>query len=90
VQRFADKAADPLLDKFAASTDSGEQKTIAGQLAAIFSADAPTIPLYEQPDWGLYNTMRFTGFPSEKDPYAPLSPYLEPQSLLVLTRISPR
>src|SRR5262249_3610361 len=73
VQRFADKAADPLLDKFAASTNPAEQKAIAAQLEAMFSADAPTIPLYEQPDWGLYNTIRISGYPTENDPYAPLS-----------------
>ena len=89
VQRFADKAADPLLDKFAASTDLAEQKTIASQLETMFSADAPVIPLYEQPDWGLYNTMRFTGFPTEKDPYAPLSLQMANTPLLVFPHLKP-
>ena len=48
------------------------------------------IPLFPGPLWGAFNTRRFTGFPDQDDPYAPLSPNLEPQALLVLTRLVPR
>lgn len=72
-QRYSDPKADELLAAFASSADPAEQKSIIAELQAMFSEAAPLIPLYEQPDWGLYNTRRITGFPTEADPYAPLN-----------------
>lgn len=82
-QRFADPAADALIEEFAASTDDGVQKTAMAKLEALFSQTAPLIPLYEQPDWGLFNTRRITGFPSESNPYAPLNLGMNNAPLLV-------
>jgi len=56
----------------------------------MFSAAAPAIPLYEQPDWGLYNTRRFTGFPNEQNPYAPLSLQMTNGPLLVWPHLERR
>ncbi|MFD7154205.1 ABC transporter substrate-binding protein [Kribbella sp. NPDC059898] len=73
LQRFKDPRADALLDKFAATSDQQAQKGFARQLQALFSEDAPAVPLYGQPSWGTYNTKRFSGLPSSKDQYAPLN-----------------
>jgi peptide/nickel transport system substrate-binding protein len=59
-------------------------------LEARFIATAPAVPLFANPLWGAFNTHRFVGFPSEKQPYAKLSPHSEPEDLLVLTSLSPR
>lgn len=89
-QRYGDPKVDELLSKFAASTDASEQKAIIAELEGMFSQAAPAIPLYEQPDWGLYNTRRFTGFPNEKDPYAPLSLQMTNGPLLVWPHLERR
>jgi peptide/nickel transport system substrate-binding protein len=89
-QRYGDPKVDELLAKFAASTDAAEQKSVIAELEGMFSAAAPSIPLYEQPDWGLYNTQRFTGFPTEANPYAPLSLQMTNGPLLVWPHLERR
>ncbi|MFF0341569.1 ABC transporter substrate-binding protein [Kribbella sp. NPDC004875] len=73
LQRFKDPRADVLLEKFAATSDERAQKDLARQLQALFSEDAPAIPMYGQPSWGTYNTKRFSGMPTSKDQYALLN-----------------
>jgi peptide/nickel transport system substrate-binding protein len=68
--RFCDKKATNLLAQLAATSDATKQTAITNQLETVFAADAPMIPLFTAPDWGEFNTTRFTGFPSAKDPYA--------------------
>jgi peptide/nickel transport system substrate-binding protein len=88
--RFGLPAADALLAKLEETTDPAEEKQLFAALQHLFVEHAPAIPLFPGPLWGEFNSTRFTGFPHAGDPYAPLSPHLEPQSLLVLTRIAPR
>jgi peptide/nickel transport system substrate-binding protein len=88
--RFALPAADVLLARLEESTDPEEQRRSSSALQLLFAEHAPAIPLFSGPQWGEYNAARFTGFPDAGNPYAPLAPYLEPQSLLVVTRIAPR
>lgn len=88
--RFGLPAADSLLAKLELATDPEEEKRLFSALQHLFVEHAPAIPLFPGPLWGEFNSSRFTGFPNAQDPYAPLSPHLEPQSLLVLTRVAPR
>jgi peptide/nickel transport system substrate-binding protein len=53
-------------------------------------ATAPAIPLFSSPQWGVFSSRRFLGFPTASDPYAKLSPHSQPEDLLVLTRLAPR
>jgi peptide/nickel transport system substrate-binding protein len=86
--RFASTEADTLLAAFAATSDEAEQKDIANQLQAIYAENAPAVPLFPGPQWGEFNTSRFTGFPSEEDPYAILSTYATERGI-VLTTVTP-
>ena len=88
--RYAVPRADELLRELEETTDPGVAARLEEELDALFAEHAPVIPLFPGPLWGEFNTTRFTGFPDENDPYAPLSPNLEPQALLVLTRLVPR
>jgi peptide/nickel transport system substrate-binding protein len=88
-QRYVAEGADELLSAFAATSDEAEQKDIVNQLQAIYSENAPAIPLFPGPQWGECVTTRFTGFPSEEDPYAVLSTYEHPERLLVMTKVKP-
>ena len=60
------------------------------QIEERFVATAPAIPLFSSPQWGVFSSRRFVGFPQASDPYATLSPHAEPQDLLVLTGLRPR
>jgi len=86
--RFKSPEADALLDQFAATSDEATQKDIAAKLQQFYADNAPAIPLFPGPQWGEFNTMRFTGFPSEKDPYTILSTYAN-ERLILLTTIKP-
>ena len=88
--RFALAEAEPHLAALEATDDPAEIARASAALQRLFVAHAPAIPLFPGPMWGAYSTARFTGFPDADDPYAPLSPHLAPQALLVLTRLAPR
>jgi peptide/nickel transport system substrate-binding protein len=86
--RFCDQKATSLLTQFAAASTQAAQTQIADQLEAMFAADAPVIPLFTQPDWGEFDTARFTGFPSASNPYA-TGQTRYPGAVIVLTTIKP-
>ena len=86
--RFGDARADALLTEFAAATDQDKQHEIADKLQEEYSAVAPAIPLFAGPEWGAYNNTRFTGWPTEENPYATLS-VRAPSTVLVLTSLEP-
>ena len=88
--RFASEEADTLLDQFATASEFDEQKAIADQLQMLYAENAPAIPLFPGPQWGEFNTKRFTDFPSEENPYAILSTYENPDRLIVMTTIKPK
>jgi peptide/nickel transport system substrate-binding protein len=86
--RFGLPEADSLLAEFAAASDPTAQENVMDQLQEVFAENAPVVPLFPGPKWGAYNTTRFTGFPDEDNPYAPLSTRAA-TSVLVLTTIEP-
>ena len=70
---------------------------LAIELQKRFVQDAPSIPLFIGPQWGVYNTTRLTGFPSRFRPYAsavptgsPRGAFPAPDSLPVLLEVKPR
>lgn len=87
--RFADPAADSLLTEFAAAADEDTQHGIVDKLQEEYSSAAPVIPLFAGPEWGAFNDTRFTGWPTEENPYATLS-VRAPTTVLVLTSLEPR
>lgn len=88
--RFGSSEADVALKVLEESIDPAQRKAAYETLQKIFVEQAPAIPLFLGPLWSEYNTTRFTGFPTAEDPYAPGSPNLYPQTLMVLTRLEPR
>ena len=87
--RFKSADADALLASFAASTDEAEQKDLVNQLQMLFVDQFPAIPVFPGPEWGQYNSTRFTDFPNEENPYSKLSTYAYTERLLVMTTIKP-
>ena len=95
--RFADPEAEKVLRKFEATSDAAEIATLAVELQRRFAYDAPSIPLFIGPQWGVYNTTRLAGFPSRFRPYAsavptgsPRGAFPAPDSLPVLLEVKPR
>lgn len=86
--RFKSDEVDKMLDEFAATSDLDKQQEISVQLQRFYAEHAPAIPLFPGPQWGEFNTTRFTGFPSEDDPYSLLSTYATERGI-VMTTIKP-
>lgn len=86
--RYRNDQVDRLLRDYRSTVDPDQQLEITQDLQRIFYDDLPIIPLYYGGLWGLYNDGRFTGWPSEKAPYAALETY-SAQALLVLTNLRP-
>lgn len=84
--RYRNDEVDELISTYRASVDEDEQNRIIQRLQEIFYDDIPIIALYYGGLWGLYNDGRFTGWPTEDDPYAPLQTYGS-SPLRVLTRV---
>jgi len=85
--RHASPRARALLDAFERTTDRAEHLRLAHALQAVFLEEAPALPLFPSASWGEANTRWVTGFPSEANPYARLSPNAFPEPLLVLTHL---
>lgn len=87
--RFVSEEADAALKAFAASSDEAEQIELAHQLQTLFVDNLPSIPLFPGPQWGEYNSTRFTDFPNEENPYSVLSTFAYPERLITMTTIKP-
>ncbi|GAB2985103.1 ABC transporter substrate-binding protein [Streptomyces pseudoechinosporeus] len=86
--RFADPKADKLIDAFAAATDESAQREQVNALQKLYDEDAPAVPLFTGPEFGAYTDSRFTGWPSEDNPYATLG-NRNSSTILVLTSLKP-
>jgi peptide/nickel transport system substrate-binding protein len=85
-ERFSDPEADAVLDKFKLAVDDETQVELGNQLQQIVYDQIPVISLYYGGSWGLFSEAKFTGWPSEDDPYASPKTY-ESTPLLVLTHL---
>ena len=88
--RFSTDEADSLLLQFEKTSDEYVIKDILHKLQNIFIDYAPAIPLFGEVSWAECNTTYFTNFPSENNPYAPLSPNSLPENLVVLVNLKVR
>ncbi|WP_353081879.1 ABC transporter substrate-binding protein [Tessaracoccus lapidicaptus] len=86
--RYGNADADALLDQFAAAPDEATQQEIMSRLQELFSETAPVAPLFPGPEWGAASRERFTGWPTEDNPYATLSVRAR-TAVLVLTTLEP-
>ena len=85
--RFNHPAADSLFREFEKTSDKKRIKEILYKLQYLFIDNAPAIPLFAEASWAECNTKYFTNFPSEKNPYATLSPNYPPENLFVLVNL---
>lgn len=87
--RFGSVEADALLDSLAQASDETSQRPILNELQALFAEDAPVAPLFPGPEFGAASTLRFTGWPTEDNPYAALGGVRARTAVLILTTLEP-
>ena len=77
--RYESPAAQSALNEFAATGDTGAQKTAIVKLEKIMDAETPVAPLLTGADWYEFSTKNYTGWPSADNPFmnpTPNSPYI--------------
>ncbi len=87
-QRYGSTKGSQLLAEFAATGDEAKQQDLVNQMQQVYNDEAPLVPLFTGPEWGAYSDARFTGWPSESNPYATLSTR-SATTTLVLTSLTP-
>jgi len=68
-ERFRSDEADRLLREFRSTVDEDRQRDIVNELQQLVYDELPVIGMYYGGSWGLYSDAKFTGWPSEEDPY---------------------
>jgi peptide/nickel transport system substrate-binding protein len=87
--RFASAEASPILRRFEASADPNELLSLGRALQKIYVENAPSLPLFASPLWGVFNTSKYGGFPGRARPYAGAAPG-QADSLPALVEVAPR
>jgi peptide/nickel transport system substrate-binding protein len=85
-ERYRSDDADALLAEYRETVDPARQSEIVHELQAIVYDDLPVIGLYYGGIWGLFNDAKFTGWPSEEDPYMIPQNY-DSAPLMIFTRL---
>jgi peptide/nickel transport system substrate-binding protein len=78
--RYNNPQAQAALAEFANTNDQATQKDAMTKLQQIVATDAPVIPLLYGAAWDEYSTTKFTGWPTQDNPYidpTPNSPFME-------------
>lgn len=74
-ERWQDDKTDQLIREYDTTLDKAKQKDIVNGLQQIMLEEVPFIPVTQNVSWSQTDTSRFTGWPTEKDPYANPAPY---------------
>jgi peptide/nickel transport system substrate-binding protein len=85
-ERYSSPEADAVLNEYKQAIDPETQKQLGYELQKIVYNDLPVFGLYYGGSWGLMSDAKFTGWPTEADPYASPKTY-ESTPLLVLTHL---
>jgi peptide/nickel transport system substrate-binding protein len=93
--RFASDEMTPLVRRFEALSDETEQQSVSRAMQRLFVENAPSLPLFTSPLWGVFNTTRLGGFPSRFRPFASAVPGVGPPpggagALPALVEVRPR
>jgi peptide/nickel transport system substrate-binding protein len=88
-ERWNDPATDKLLNEFASTTDPTTQQQAIQGIQKIMVEQLPSIPLTNEPYWYEYSTAHYTGWPDPQHAYAVPSPFIAPDSEVVLLNIKP-
>lgn len=85
-ERYKNADTQELLEEYKATTDTAKQQEILDQLQQTVYDELPVIGMYYGGLWGLFNTGKFVGWPSAKDPYMAPQNY-DSAPLLIFTKL---
>ncbi|HPF17391.1 MAG TPA: ABC transporter substrate-binding protein [Thermotogota bacterium] len=68
--RYKNEAIDKVLDQYKRETEKTVQDELMMVAVEQFMKDIPSVPLFFNPVWYEYNTLRFVGWPNAENPYA--------------------
>ena len=88
--RFGLIEIDSLISEFEKTSNQMVKNQIIYRMQELFIDNAPAIPIFADPSWGVYSTKRFENFPNEDNPYAQISPNSGTESLFILTEVVPK
>lgn len=91
--RYQNSAAQTALQQYegANPTTSSGQQTISSAISTlegIMSTDVPDAPVLYGADWNVYSTAKYTGWPSQQNPYMDPSPD-DPELPYILMHLTP-
>jgi peptide/nickel transport system substrate-binding protein len=86
-ERYSNPQMDSLITQYARAGKLSQQVALLGQMQKLAASDVPIVPLTIGCLWYEYNTSRFTGWPTAKDPYVRPSPYASPEDEITALRI---
>jgi peptide/nickel transport system substrate-binding protein len=68
--RYKNPTIDKALDQYKRETEKPIQDELMMTAVEQFMKDLPSVPLFFNPVWFEYNTLRFVGWPNADNPYA--------------------
>jgi peptide/nickel transport system substrate-binding protein len=87
--RWEDPTTEKYLSQYESTNDKQKQLKAIQGLEGIVVDKLPVIPMLDSANWFEYRTARFTGWPTEDNPYAMPAPYSFPDSMLVIQHLRP-
>ena len=88
--RYGLPEIDTLVLNFEKTSSELIKKQILYRMQELFIQNAPAIPIFADPSWGVYSTKRFKNFPNKNNPYAQISPNAGTENLFILTEVEPK
>jgi len=88
--RYTNPLVTASLKTFRSSSDAAIQKRAIATIVNQVMKDQPWIPLTERSQFALFNTSKFTGMPSEANPYNDGSPDDTPGARLMYLSVKPK
>jgi peptide/nickel transport system substrate-binding protein len=74
LSRYTNPAITSALKAFRTTSDQATQQKAVSTIVSTVMKDQPWVPLTDRVNFGLFNTSKFTGFPSAENPYNDSSP----------------
>ncbi|ROR73882.1 ABC transporter substrate-binding protein [Bogoriella caseilytica] len=87
--RFWSDEADEQLQRFENTGDDDERQEAIEEMQRFVVEERAVIPLIPTANWFQYNTVRWTGFPNEDNPYALGAPFQVPDNALIIRELTP-
>ncbi|GGR10207.1 ABC transporter substrate-binding protein [Deinococcus ruber] len=90
LSRYTNPAITSALKAFSNTSDAAIQKKAMSTIITTVLKDMPWVPLTDRVQFALFNTSRFTGFPSAANPYNDASPDDSSGARLMYLNVKPK